>query len=98
MSVTDYMSNDFINTESKFQIFGVLKVGTTKMQRGSLETRFIITDFKEEIDVFYKGITKFEFKEGETIVLTAYCPDLKERKKLIAIDYLTKHSMEAQDW
>lgn len=94
MSVDDYMRNDFITPESRFQIFGVLKTGTTKMQRGSLETRFVITDFKEEIEVFYKGITKFEFKEGETIVLTAYCPDIKERKKVVAIDYLTKHSME----
>ncbi|KAL4473241.1 hypothetical protein ABPG73_012931 [Tetrahymena malaccensis] len=98
MSVQDYMLSDYIKPESKFQIFGVLKVGSTKMQRGSLETRFVITDFKEEIEVFYKGITKFEFKEGETIVLTAYCPDLKERKKVVAIDYLTKHSMEVQDW
>lgn len=63
-----------------------------------MDTRFIVTDFSEEIEVFYKGFAKFEFKEGETIVLTAYCPDLTNRKKVVAIDYLTKHSMEAQDW
>ena len=54
-----------------------------------------MTDFKEELDVVYKGLTKFEFKEGETLVMTAYCPDLTNRKKVVAIDYLTKHSMEA---
>lgn len=27
--------------------------------------------------------------------MTAYCPDLANRKKIVAIDYLTKHSMEA---
>ena len=64
------------------------------MQRGSLDTSFIITDFKEEISVFYKGIAKFEFKEGETLFLTGYCPDIKNKRKIICVDYLTKHAME----
>ena len=65
-----------------------------KFKRGSLDTSFDITDFHEEIEVAYSGVNKFEFKEGETLVLTAYCPNLNNRKKVIATDYMTKHSME----
>jgi hypothetical protein len=36
-----------------------------------------MTDFKEEVNIIYKGIVKFEFKEGETLIITGYCPDLK---------------------
>ena len=32
------------------------------------------------------------------MVLTAYCPDLKNRNKLVGVDYLTKHSMEGSEW
>lgn len=39
-------------------------------------------------------MNKFEFKEGETLVLTAYCPNFKNKKKIVATDYMTKHSME----
>ena len=43
-------------------------------------------------------MAKFEFKEGETIMLTAYCPDVKEKGKVIAMEYMTKHSMELNNW
>jgi cytochrome c-type biogenesis protein CcmE len=37
--------------------------------KGKLDTKFTITDFKNEVDVYYNGMAKFEFKEGETIVM-----------------------------
>jgi len=44
--------------------------------------------------VTYTGKNKFEFKEGETILLQAYCPDTNNRDRIIATTYVTKHSME----
>lgn len=52
-----------------------------------------MTDYKNSIDVLYNGLNKFEFKEGSTVVLTAYCPDPSDKSRIIAIDYMTKHSM-----
>lgn len=43
----------------------------------------MLTDFDNEVEVFYRGETKYEFKEGETMVLTAYCPDISNRNKVI---------------
>jgi len=35
-----------------------------------------MSDHKGSIDLFYEGMNRFEFKEGETILATAYCPDI----------------------
>jgi cytochrome c-type biogenesis protein CcmE len=60
----------------------VVKPGTFSVKRGTLETKFTLTDFENEVEVFYRGATKFEFKEGETLVLTAYTPDLSKKGKV----------------
>jgi hypothetical protein len=41
---------------------------------------------------------KFEFKEGETIVVTGYCPDKAKKNQIVCVEYQTKHSMEINDW
>jgi hypothetical protein len=43
-------------------------------------------------------MNRFEFKEGETIVLTGYLPDITDKSKIICIEYMTKHSMEVNNW
>ena len=60
--------------------------------------KFTITDNKGSIDMFYNGINKFEFKEGETILATAYCPDIQKKANIVCVDYQTKHAMELNDW
>ena len=43
--------------------FGVLKVGSIKLKKGSLETKFVITDFNNEVEILYNGkkIEKYNF-------------------------------------
>ena len=83
------------------------------MKRGSLDTKFILTDFKNQVEVTYNGkyfyfnmksihnkigVNKFEFKEGETLVITGYTPDTKKKNNIICIDYMTRHGMEVDTW
>lgn len=98
LSLADYFANNFLKDNEIFQMYGVLKVGSVSLKRGSLDTRFTITDFKNNIEVFYTGAMKFEFKEGETIVITGYCPDIKNKNKVICVDYMTKHALEVENW
>ncbi|KRW98389.1 CcmE/CycJ protein [Pseudocohnilembus persalinus] len=98
MGVSDYIQNTNVKENSNFQIFGALKAGSMKFSRGSLDTKFEITDFNSDVEVAYSGLNKFEFKEGETLVLTAYCPNANYKNKIVATDYMTKHSMEVQNW
>jgi cytochrome c-type biogenesis protein CcmE len=64
-----------------------------KVKRGTLQTEFVMTDFEDEIQVAYRGVSKFEFKEGEDLVLTGYCPNIEDKSFVVGIDYLTKHSL-----
>lgn len=59
-----------------------MKPGTFQVKRGTLETRFSLTDFQNDVEIFYRGATKFEFKEGETMVITAYVPDIKNKNRV----------------
>ena len=68
------------------------------MKRGSNHIKFTVTDLENEVDMFYNGINKFEFKEGETVLATAYCPDIMRKASVVCIDYQTKHAMETNDW
>ncbi len=49
------MENQNIKDNEVFQIYGILKVGSIHIKKGSLETKFTLTDFKHEVDVFYNG-------------------------------------------
>lgn len=43
------------NILNLFPKFGILKPGSIELKRGTLQTKFAITDFKNEIEVLYKG-------------------------------------------
>ncbi|CAD8054443.1 unnamed protein product [Paramecium primaurelia] len=96
--VEDYLKNDKIKENQHYSIAGIIKPGTIEIKRGTLDVKFILTNFDDDITVIYRGETKYEFKEGETIVLTAYTPDLKNKKRIIGLDYQTKHSMDGYMW
>ncbi len=50
------MENQNIKENEIFNIYGILKVGSIHIKKGSLETKFTITDFKHDLEVFYSGI------------------------------------------
>ena len=67
------------------------------MARG-LEKRFKITDNMYDVNCVFSGETKNEFREGELLVLESYCPNATNKQNIIVKDYLTKHSMESNEW
>ena len=52
------------------------------------EIRFIITDFKNEINVTYSGVVPNLFSEGKGVVAEGY---LKDKSFFIATKILAKH-------
>lgn len=46
-----------------------MKPGSISVKRGELGCRFILTNFEDDVTVLYGGETKYEFKEGETLVI-----------------------------
>jgi len=70
----------------KIRIGGMVKLSSIKMS--SDEINFIITDFKNEINVSYSGIVPNLFSEGKGVVAEGY---LKDRNFFEASKILAKH-------
>ena len=72
--------------EKKIRIGGMVKVGSISME--VKEIKFIITDFKNEINVIYSGIVPNLFTEGKGVVAEGY---LKDKNFFLATKILAKH-------
>ena len=71
---------------NKIRIGGMVKKQSVKIQAG--EINFIITDFKNEINVSYSGSVPNLFAEGKGVVAEGY---LKDRSYFNAVKILAKH-------
>ena len=70
----------------KIRIGGMVKSNSIKMS--SNEVNFIITDFKNEINVTYSGVIPNLFSEGKGVVAEGF---LKDKSFLEATKILAKH-------
>ncbi len=83
-----------ISSDKKIRLGGMVKNGSVKREfieeeeKKIQEISFIITDFKEEIEVFHKGILPDLFSEGQGVVVEGYyLKNLKFDARLV----LAKH-------
>ena len=72
--------------KNKIRIGGMVKENSIKMK--SNEVNFVITDFKNEINVIYSGAVPNLFSEGKGVVAEGY---LKDRNFFEASKILAKH-------
>ena len=70
----------------KIRIGGMVKENSIEMSRN--EVNFIITDFKNEINVIYSGVVPNLFSEGKGVVAEGY---LKDKSFFEASKILAKH-------
>jgi cytochrome c-type biogenesis protein CcmE len=56
-------------TEGKhFRLGGMVSKGSIQREPGSLEVRFVVTDFAHEVPVSYTGVLPDLFREGQGVV------------------------------
>ena len=84
-SPTEIKSLNEIN-ESKIRVGGMVKKNSIYIN--SKEVNFIITDFKNEINVIYSGAVPNLFAEGKGVVAEGF---LKDRNFFSATKILAKH-------
>lgn len=53
---------------ARFRLGGMVQEGSVQRVSGTLETRFVVTDFKHELNVTYSGVLPDLFKEGQGVV------------------------------
>ena len=83
---TDIKKTQDINYEKKIRVGGMVKKDTLNIDDN--EIKFIITDFKNEIKVSFKGTIPNLFAEGKGVVAEG---NLKDKKFFIADRILAKH-------
>ena len=73
-------------TKKKIRVGGMVKKNSINMSTDQVS--FIITDFKNEINVDYSGVLPNLFEEGKGVVAEGY---LKDRNFFLATKILAKH-------
>ena len=72
--------------KKKMRVWGMVKKNSIKIE--SQDVKFVITDFKNEINVVYSGAVPNLFQEGKGVVAEGY---LKDRNFFLATKILAKH-------
>ena len=85
-SPTDIKISQDINYNKKMRVGGMVKKNTLNIK--DQEIRFIITDFKNEVEVSFKGTIPNLFAEGKGVVAEG---KLQDKKFFIADRILAKH-------
>ena len=85
-SPTDIKTSQDINYNKKMRVGGMVKKDTLNIKEQ--EIRFIITDFKNEVEVSFKGTIPNLFAEGKGVVAEG---KLQDKKFFIADRILAKH-------
>ena len=85
-SPTDMILSKEINIKKKIRIGGMVKKNSLSVN--NLEIKFIVTDFKNEINVSYSGTVPNLFSEGKGVVAEG---KLQDKKFFIADRILAKH-------
>ena len=85
-SPSDIRFNQDIDYNKKIRVGGMVKKDTLKIS--DQEIKFIITDFKNEIKVSFKGTVPNLFAEGKGVVAEG---KLQDKKFFIADRILAKH-------
>jgi cytochrome c-type biogenesis protein CcmE len=52
----------------RFRLGGMVTKGSVQRAPGSLEVRFVVTDFKHDVPVSYTGVLPDLFREGQGVV------------------------------
>ena len=72
--------------QKKIRVGGMVKKESISIEEKKI--KFIITDFKNEINVIYSGVVPNLFTEGKGVVAEGY---LKDRNFFLATKILAKH-------
>jgi cytochrome c-type biogenesis protein CcmE len=76
------------NTAGKsFRLGGMVKQGSVQRAEGSMQVRFIATDFEHELPVTYTGVLPDLFREGQGVIARGKIVD----GTFLAEEVLAKH-------
>lgn len=75
-------------TDRVFRVGGMVVEGSLKRPTGSLEARFVLTDFAHDVTVSYSGVLPDLFREGQGVIARGR---LGPQGVFVAQEVLAKH-------
>jgi cytochrome c-type biogenesis protein CcmE len=75
-------------TDRNFRVGGLVVDGSVKREPGELQVEFTLTDYENQLPVYYDGILPDLFREGQGIIAHGR---LDESGRFIADEVLAKH-------
>jgi cytochrome c-type biogenesis protein CcmE len=71
-----------------FRLGGMVEEGSVKRETGSMEVRFIVTDFQKDVTVSYSGVLPDLFRDGQGVIARG---KLNDDGVFVAHEVLAKH-------
>ncbi|HKU15693.1 MAG TPA: cytochrome c maturation protein CcmE [Steroidobacteraceae bacterium] len=71
-----------------FRLGGMVEEGSLKRETGSMEVRFVVTDFQNDVTVSYSGVLPDLFREGQGVIARG---QLGPGGVFVAQEVLAKH-------
>jgi cytochrome c-type biogenesis protein CcmE len=71
-----------------FRLGGMVEEGSLKRETGSMEVRFVVTDFQNDVTVSYSGVLPDLFREGQGVIARG---QLGAGGVFVAQEVLAKH-------
>jgi cytochrome c-type biogenesis protein CcmE len=71
-----------------FRLGGMVEEGSVKRETGSMEVRFVVTDFQNDVTVSYSGVLPDLFREGQGVIARG---QLGPGGVFVAQEVLAKH-------
>ena len=82
----------------RFKLQGAIKNESISVKKGTLENKFIMTDFKNDITILFKGSLPQTFREGDMATIGGFLADPKNPTTFIATDVQANHDIAADEW
>ena len=98
LSLKDLMTREDLRDNDTFKVYGVVKPGTLSYEPKLECYKFVLSDFERDVSVMYRGDLAFETKEGETLVLTGYFPNIFDKSRMVCVEFMVNHSLETENW
>jgi cytochrome c-type biogenesis protein CcmE len=71
-----------------FRLGGMVEEGSVKRETGSMEVRFVVTDFQKDVTVSYSGVLPDLFRDGQGVIARG---KLNADGVFVAHEVLAKH-------
>ena len=82
----------------RYKLSGIIKKNSIELKKGTQDVKFVITDFKNDIAVMYKGNLPSSFREGDMTYLGGFLADPEDPTLFIATSVTANHEISVDKY